>query len=288
MRRMPMRVTTTNIFLITFILSSATFVLGADEAYDYRLLSTNRTSTMQKELNEAADAGYRIERVMGGETGFGGSEVVVVMSKSKTSTGKGRYAYKLLATNRTSTMQKELNEAGNEGFLYKDQTGLPADDTAYLSWTTNTIEAISKKFRVNGQVGGSFDFRIRGTERAYNYKLRATWFTPEMIQASVRYWQLRERLSEEQTQALVAEAEAVGDTVVMVELDPREGSGVIPSSWLAIFRAKGSSVEAKGMAVPAFRSVKALAGTVQRDYAYDVFWVVFPLVDEKGQAILPD
>jgi len=34
--------------------------------------------------------------------------------------------------------------------------------------------------------------------------------------------------------------------------------------------------------------VKALAGTVQRDYAYDVFWVVFPLVDEKGQAILPE
>ena len=168
------------------------------------------------------------------------------------------------------------------------QTGLPADDTAYLSWTTNIIDAITKKFRVNGQVGGSFDFRIRGTERAYNYKLRATWFTPEMIQASVRYWQLRELLSEEQTQALIAEAEAVGDTVVMVELDPREGSGVIPSSWLAIFRAKGSSVEAKGMVVPALRSVKALAGTVQRDYAYDVFWVVFPLVDEKGQAILPD
>ena len=57
-----MHVTTRNIFLITFILSSATFVLGADEAYDYRLLSTNRTSTMQKELNEAADAGYRIEK----------------------------------------------------------------------------------------------------------------------------------------------------------------------------------------------------------------------------------
>ena len=25
------------------------------------------------------------------------------------------------------------------------QTGLPADDTAYLSWTTNTIEAITKE-----------------------------------------------------------------------------------------------------------------------------------------------
>src|SRR5262245_35290734 len=104
--------------LTPVILFSVTFVFGAEDAHDYRVLSTNRTSTMQKELNEAADIGYRIEKVMGGETGFGGSEVVVVMSKSKTSTGEGRYAYKLLATSRTSTMQKELNEAGNEGFLY--------------------------------------------------------------------------------------------------------------------------------------------------------------------------
>ena len=79
------------------------------------------------------------------------------------------------------------------------QTGFPADNTSYLSWNTKMIETITKKFRVNGQVGGSFDFRIRNTERSYNYKLRATWFTPEMVRASARYWQLRERLSEEQT-----------------------------------------------------------------------------------------
>ena len=168
------------------------------------------------------------------------------------------------------------------------QTGFPADNTSYLSWNTKMIETITKKVRVNGQVGGSFDFRIRNTERSYNYKLRATWFTPEMVRASARYWQLRERLSEEQTRALVAEAEAAGDTVIMVELDPREGSGIIPSDWLAIFRGKGSSIETKGTVIPALRSVKALAGTVQRDYAYDVFWVTFPLVDEKRQAILPD
>ena len=168
------------------------------------------------------------------------------------------------------------------------QTGFPADNTSYLSWNTKMIKTITKKYRVNGQVGGSFDFRIRNTERSYNYKLRATWFTPEMVRASARYWQLRERLSEEQTRALVAEAEAAGDTVIMVELDPREGSGIIPSDWLAIFRGKGSSIEAKGTVVPTLRSVKALAGTVQRDYAYDVFWVTFPLVDEKRQAILPD
>jgi hypothetical protein len=83
---------------------------------------------MEKELNQAADAGYRMEKAMGGGTAFGGSEVVVVMAKSKSAAAKGRYAYKLLATNKTGTMQKELMEAGNEGFDYRDQTLF---DTAY-------------------------------------------------------------------------------------------------------------------------------------------------------------
>jgi hypothetical protein len=165
-------------------------------------------------------------------------------------------------------------------------TKLEGDD--YLTWTSSTIDSITRKFRVNGQVGGSFDFRIKSTDRSYNYKLRATWLIPEMVRASARYWQLRERLTDEQTRGLVKEADDVRDTVVMVELDPREGSGVIPSNWLAVLRAKGSSVEAKGTVSAALRSTKALTSTVERDYAYDVFWVVFPLLDEKGQMILPD
>ena len=61
---------------------------------------------MEKELNEAADAGYHFEATMGGESAFGGSEVIVIMSKDRTASSNGRYVYKLLATNRTSTMQK--------------------------------------------------------------------------------------------------------------------------------------------------------------------------------------
>jgi hypothetical protein len=88
---------------------------------DYKLLATQKTSTMQKELNEAADAGYRFERAMGGQTGFGGKEVVSIMSRNKGET-RPRYEYKLMATNKTSTMQKELQEAANLGFEYRDQT----------------------------------------------------------------------------------------------------------------------------------------------------------------------
>ncbi len=96
---------------------------AADVAkYDYRLLATSKTSTMEKELNEAADAGFTFSSVMGGETGIGGKEVVVVMAKKTGAEAPGMKKYKLLATSRTSTMQKELQQAGDEGYDYCGQT----------------------------------------------------------------------------------------------------------------------------------------------------------------------
>jgi hypothetical protein len=99
-------------------------MLGAADIpkYDYRLLATTRTSTMEKELNAAADAGYSFSSVMGGQTGIGGKEVVVVMVKQPGSESSTTRKYKLLATSRTSTMQKELQQAGDEGFDYCGQT----------------------------------------------------------------------------------------------------------------------------------------------------------------------
>ncbi len=92
----------------------------APDATAYRVLATNKTSTMEKEMNEAADAGFRYGGVMGGETSFGGSEVLVVMTKNGAS--NGAYQYRLLATNKTSTMQKEMQEAGDAGYEYRGQT----------------------------------------------------------------------------------------------------------------------------------------------------------------------
>ena len=93
---------------------------SATSALDHRVLATSKTSTMEKELNEAADAGFRFQSVMGGDSAFGGREVVAVMTRAGGE--KGRYSYKLLATSKTSTMQKELQEASDAGFQYRDQT----------------------------------------------------------------------------------------------------------------------------------------------------------------------
>ena len=91
----------------------------AQHPFGYRVLSTSKTSTMQKEMQEAADAGFRFADVMGGETALGGSEVLVIMSRRS---DPMVWEYRLLATNKTSTMQKELQEAGMAGFDYRGQT----------------------------------------------------------------------------------------------------------------------------------------------------------------------
>jgi hypothetical protein len=108
------------LMLMAIVVPVAAHAQGsAGKTVEYRVLATNRTSTMEKEMGEAADAGFRFGGVMGGETSFGGSEVVVVMMKDG---AQGRFEYRLLATNRTSTMEKEMQEAGNAGFEYEGQT----------------------------------------------------------------------------------------------------------------------------------------------------------------------
>lgn len=93
---------------------------GAQPAgeYEYRVLATSRTSTMEREMNEAADEGYRFAQVMGGETAAD-SELVAIMVRDP---GRARRSYLVLATSSTSTMQDELQEAGAEGYDYRGQT----------------------------------------------------------------------------------------------------------------------------------------------------------------------
>lgn len=109
--------------LLMFILGGIVVLASAAAAQtgtDYRVLATSKTSTMQKEMQEAAAAGFKFAAVMGGETSFGGKEVVVLMQKTAESTD--RFEYRLLATSKTSTMEKEIQEAAKGGFDYIGQT----------------------------------------------------------------------------------------------------------------------------------------------------------------------
>ncbi len=103
-------------------LTAAQAPAAAQSNYQYVLLATNKTSTMSKEINQLAKDGYRFAGVMGGETAFGGKETVVIMERPLGTPARDRFHYQLLATNKTSTMQKELQQFGDEGYEYKGQT----------------------------------------------------------------------------------------------------------------------------------------------------------------------
>jgi len=103
-----------------FAVASSRVAAQAPAKLDYRVFATSKTSTMEKELNEAAKAGYRFLTVMGGETGVGGKEVVSIAARPDTP--HAQYEYRLLATSRTSKMEKELQEAAEAGFDYRGQT----------------------------------------------------------------------------------------------------------------------------------------------------------------------
>ena len=95
---------------------------AADASLDYRILATSKTSTMERELNDAAADGYRFSKAMGGKSANGGQEVVVAMVKNLEDSGQGVRKYRLLAATRTSTMQKEMQRAAGEGYEYAGQT----------------------------------------------------------------------------------------------------------------------------------------------------------------------
>jgi len=87
---------------------------SSELTYEYRVLATSKTSTMEKEMNQAAAEGFIYAGQTIYESTFGGREVVVIMENNLSLEDDREYL--LLATTKTSTMEKELAEAGRDGF----------------------------------------------------------------------------------------------------------------------------------------------------------------------------
>ncbi len=160
---------------------------------------------------------------------------------------------------------------------------------AFLNWDKGQATSIGTAMRRVDNIGSPMSLRGLKTDRAISYKMRATWLTPEVIRAAARLVQLNERLSPERARALVAEAEGAGDTVFLIEIDPNEGSGIVPEDWTAILQpkglARGEAGAVHGTKNARLQDVRALSGVFKRDYAYDAFWVVFSLKNESGRPL---
>ena len=85
--------------------------------YKYLLLATTQSDTFQEELAEATAEGYRLlpRTMVSKSRAFGRNEVVAILELAPGETQ--RYEYKLLATSRTSTLQTEVTELAEAGFV---------------------------------------------------------------------------------------------------------------------------------------------------------------------------
>ena len=157
---------------LLFLVMSIPRASAADGPLDYRVLATSRTSTMEKELNDAALSGYRFNKVMGGKTAIGGQEVVISMVRDPATAGGSVQSYKLLATTRTSTMQRELQQWADAGYEYLDQTvfetafggkevvvimqrdaARPASKSVYRLLATSRTSTMEKELKEAGKDG---------------------------------------------------------------------------------------------------------------------------------------
>lgn len=175
----------TRLVLAVLLLAGASSPVLA-QATTYRVLATTRTGTMQEEMREAGEQGFRFVAAMGGETAVGGNEVVVLMEKVAASSL--RYDYLVLATNRTSTLQKELQQAGDTGFQIVGQTVFQS--------TFGGRETAALLERVMGDAQPD---AVR-----YEYKLLATSRTSTM----------QKELQEAAEQGYVATGMTVGETAM--------------------------------------------------------------------------
>jgi hypothetical protein len=104
---------------VVVIMSKAS---AAVPRYEYKLLATNKTSTMQKEMQEAGDAGFEYRGQSVFKSMFGGKEVVVILERDREVKTTGGFEYRLIATKKTGTLQEELAEAGEAGYEFIGMT----------------------------------------------------------------------------------------------------------------------------------------------------------------------
>jgi hypothetical protein len=96
-----------SIAIALLVMSVAAAAEGQEATDRYLLLATERTSTMQGEINEAAARGFRVLTASPSD----GSEVIVLLEQTEE-----KHQYLLLAAARTSTLQRELTDAAEAGY----------------------------------------------------------------------------------------------------------------------------------------------------------------------------
>jgi hypothetical protein len=78
---------------------------------EYRLLDTARAATMEKEINQAAQQGFRFH--------LSSNDLAMLTARDYKPKEPKKYEYKLIAVQRPETAEKELNELTGQGWTFR-------------------------------------------------------------------------------------------------------------------------------------------------------------------------
>jgi hypothetical protein len=127
---------------------------------EFRFVSTTKTATFEKELNDVAKQGYRFIRLAKSFNHSGLSGLAVrLQSAAAANEGAPKFEYKVLATNKLSTLQKELEAATAEGYEFLGIT------TQQKLLPFSFPETIAILERPTGESKRRFDCRFLATQR---------------------------------------------------------------------------------------------------------------------------
>ena len=141
------------IFVTASMLSPAAWAQDIEPGQRYLLLATERTGTMQKELDTAAAAGFRVR--MGSH--IAGDIIVIFMER--VAEPPNTYTYLLLSDTNSNTMQEELDKAAAQGYRLLPRTVTWIDTSGFFSGGREIVAIVEL---------------APGETRRYEYKLLAT------------------------------------------------------------------------------------------------------------------
>jgi hypothetical protein len=117
----------------------------------YLILSTSKTTTLQKEIDEATVEGFRILAT----TGRGGGQVVLMR---RSAPKEEDFRYRVLGTTKIDTMEKELNEAAAAGYCFLPGTMLARNRAFGIPELVAFLERPPESSR-------ECEYRVLGTSR---------------------------------------------------------------------------------------------------------------------------
>jgi hypothetical protein len=121
--------------------------LKLDDDQTYVVLSTKRIQTMEKELDAVAARGFRV--LYGAPTQQYDMAILLTRVQAMSS---APYSYKVLATSRFKTMEKELLEAARQGYRLMPRTAITK-----MGLLTNELVMLAEREPNSGK---SYEYRL--------------------------------------------------------------------------------------------------------------------------------